>query len=582
MHRGLKPFILVTSAFSAAPGGQYDPFDLLIASNVARQPAKPLSVVAVELFDARTRLARDPVLLVELQKSAAQFIRTLPLRIGDITQEWIGAGGQAVVDLLFELDDATPQFVFEVVDLVSRFVDHVHSNVENNRVARFVAAALTAVFLESSNIGAACALHGDVISQHITSCACGCQVQKMKSVSRVCPELIASHPELRMLAVRSSYAIIPQTSYLFNLARSDRVDRSTELLLAIPSAELATSSGIFVKYDGSSYGPGITKEWFTNAALMFQDASANIFAKPLSSDRPLTFSRTPVWGSDLKNMYAFGRLLGLAVKHGERLPLQLPLFVFRALLGQSVVAQDVIVDYPEFVHLAPRLAACRAAATQAQLDLAVGGVAEVSGADTLEVRFSSGRTFNAKVNLRNRDKFVAQCLDDVVFPDGGARMQAMAAGFAEVVPLTVLNTFQVTPVDIRDSIVGILTIDVADLARSTLYPALDGYVQLGPDSPEVQMFFAVLGDPDMFPEERLRGFLKWMTGSSQVPIGGFSKLVPTFKIVGMANSDDSRYPTAESCFGLLKLPAYTDAASLVEKFYYAMDHMDSTTEDKAH
>eukprot|EP00768_Dysnectes_brevis_P006960 gnl/Dysnectes_brevis/5691_a8328_422.p1 GENE.gnl/Dysnectes_brevis/5691_a8328_422~~gnl/Dysnectes_brevis/5691_a8328_422.p1 ORF type:complete len:1327 (-),score=103.29 gnl/Dysnectes_brevis/5691_a8328_422:58-4038(-) len=68
--------------------------------------------------------------------------------------------------------------------------------------------------------------------------------------------------------------------------------------------------------------------------------------------------------------------------------------------------------------------------------------------------------------------------------------------------------------------------------------------------------------------DQKRVFLRWLTGSPGLPVGGWSCLVPRLCILKL--DDLSRYPVAQTCFHLLKLPAYSSYEVLVQKMEAAI------------
>ena len=70
--------------------------------------------------------------------------------------------------------------------------------------------------------------------------------------------------------------------------------------------------------------------------------------------------------------------------------------------------------------------------------------------------------------------------------------------------------------------------------------------------------------------ERDRALLvKFVTSCERPPSLGFSSLDPPFSIQRGPN-DDTRLPTASTCFNVLKLPAYSSKAKLEEKLLAAI------------
>eukprot|EP00005_Dracoamoeba_jomungandri_P010878 CAMPEP_0174275398 /NCGR_PEP_ID=MMETSP0439-20130205/59802_1 /TAXON_ID=0 /ORGANISM="Stereomyxa ramosa, Strain Chinc5" /LENGTH=886 /DNA_ID=CAMNT_0015367497 /DNA_START=431 /DNA_END=3087 /DNA_ORIENTATION=- len=72
-----------------------------------------------------------------------------------------------------------------------------------------------------------------------------------------------------------------------------------------------------------------------------------------------------------------------------------------------------------------------------------------------------------------------------------------------------------------------------------------------------------------FTQEERAKLLQFITGSSQLPIGGFKELSQPITIVRSFTTTDS-LPTAHTCFNRLDLPAYSSYESLYQKLHYAV------------
>jgi len=109
-------------------------------------------------------------------------------------------------------------------------------------------------------------------------------------------------------------------------------------------------------------------------------------------------------------------------------------------------------------------------------------------------------------------------------------------------------------------------IDVDDLRRNTDY---SGVYQIGDDGEEhatVKLFWSVMRS---LRDSERRDVLKFVTSTPRAPLLGFSQLNPRFTIRD-GGGDQERLPSASTCVNLLKLPRYTDAATLRTKLLYAV------------
>jgi ubiquitin-protein ligase E3 A len=110
-------------------------------------------------------------------------------------------------------------------------------------------------------------------------------------------------------------------------------------------------------------------------------------------------------------------------------------------------------------------------------------------------------------------------------------------------------------------ICGNPTLDLHALEEGTKYE--DGYSS---SSQAVRWFWNVIHS---FDEDEKKSFLQFISGSDRSPIDGLSKLGFTVSKNGI---DDSRLPSAHTCFNHLLLPAYSSEEIMREKLKYAIAH----------
>jgi hypothetical protein len=72
-----------------------------------------------------------------------------------------------------------------------------------------------------------------------------------------------------------------------------------------------------------------------------------------------------------------------------------------------------------------------------------------------------------------------------------------------------------------------------------------------------------------FSDEEKKNFLMFATGSDRSPLRGLSQL--SFTITG-TGLDDSRIPSAHTCFNDLILPKYSTKEIMSSKIYQAIEH----------
>jgi ubiquitin-protein ligase E3 C len=168
---------------------------------------------------------------------------------------------------------------------------------------------------------------------------------------------------------------------------------------------------------------------------------------------------------------------------------------------------------------------------------------------------------NIDVTRQNRHRYINAVakyyLHDRIF----IQARSFFMGLHEVIRPDLLNMF-CSP-ELQVLISGTSTgVSFDDLKANTHYAS--GYHAL---DRTILMFWAVV--KDMSESDRAL-LLKFVTSCERPPSLGFSSLHPPFTVQRVASEDDSRLPTASTCFNVLKLPNYSSQAVLKEKLLLAI------------
>ncbi|CAH1782935.1 unnamed protein product [Owenia fusiformis] len=129
------------------------------------------------------------------------------------------------------------------------------------------------------------------------------------------------------------------------------------------------------------------------------------------------------------------------------------------------------------------------------------------------------------------------------------QLSAFLEGFYDIIPKRLVSIFNEQELELLIS--GLPTIDIEDLKSQTEYHKYQA------NSLQIQWFWRALRS---FNQTERANFLQFVTGSSKVPLQGFSHLegmngIQKFQIHRDDRSTD-RLPCAHTCFNQLDLPAY--------------------------
>lgn len=170
------------------------------------------------------------------------------------------------------------------------------------------------------------------------------------------------------------------------------------------------------------------------------------------------------------------------------------------------------------------------------------------------------------VGIDDLEEYVQAVLNLVLRDGVRAQVEAFRKGFSEVLPVHHLRAFTPEELDVlfngsreaweRDAIVESLKFD-------------HGYTR---SSGAVGFLLGIMCE---FTDAERRQFLKFVTGSPRLPVGGLSRMVPRLTIVKKSpesgNSPDAYLPSVMTCANYLKLPDYSSKEVMRERLLTAIN-----------
>ena len=133
--------------------------------------------------------------------------------------------------------------------------------------------------------------------------------------------------------------------------------------------------------------------------------------------------------------------------------------------------------------------------------------------------------------------------------------QAFRRGFFDLIDQSWLVMF--APRELQTLLSGSdRPIDLKDMKQHTVYGGV-----YHADHPTIKMFWSAV---ESLTDDQLRDLLKFVTSCRLPPLLGFGYLNPKFA-VSAGGDEEMRLPTAATCMNLLKLPQYSDEATLRAK-----------------
>ena len=169
------------------------------------------------------------------------------------------------------------------------------------------------------------------------------------------------------------------------------------------------------------------------------------------------------------------------------------------------------------------------------------------------------------VNIDNVERYLELVVDMTLGSGVEAQIDSFTKGFSEVFPYSALFAF--TP----EELVVMCGQGEEDWTYSALYEAVTADHGYAKDSRTIKDILSILSE---FDTKHRRAFLQFMTGSPNLPIGGFKSLNPRFTIVLKHNElplmPDDYLPSVMTCANYLKLPNYSSKAVLKKRLLTAI------------
>lgn len=336
----------------------------------------------------------------------------------------------------------------------------------------------------------------------------------------------------------------------------------------------ALYGGVSVRFEGGpaeqGTGAAVRREWFS---LLASDARESRRCLLVSRDGGVTFHPHPAseTGADdhLAYFETLGRLLGLALYHGEPFPLRLTPSACSRLLFMPVEPRSELrwVDPELATNLTEKLPA-----------MADSEVADL-GLTFTDVRDDTGQVFPPG------DRVALCAGGEGLGVEGGAKMEefcdlvarhrvygavheqveALRKGFAAVVPLRTmvqLSGALSSPCELATMLAGETDVDVGDWRANAAYQ--DG---LNETTHVVKCFWEAVGRMDAKERSQLLAFA---TGLPQPPAGGMANLTgfmgasTPFTIGRLPHDRDypGALPMANSCVNVIRLPSIPETMSI--------------------
>ncbi|XP_030881180.1 E3 ubiquitin-protein ligase HERC2 [Leptonychotes weddellii] len=264
------------------------------------------------------------------------------------------------------------------------------------------------------------------------------------------------------------------------------------------------------------------------------------------------------------NMFRFlGVLLGIAIRTGSPLSLNLAEPVWKQLAGMSLTIADLSEVDKDFI---PGLMYIRDNEATSEEFEAMSLPFTVPSASGQDIQLSSKYTH---ITLDNRAEYVRLAINYRLH-EFDEQVAAVREGMARVVPVPLLSLF--TGYELETMVCGSPDIPLHLLKSVATYKGIE------PSASLIQWFWEVM---ESFSNTERSLFLRFVWGRTRLPrtIADFRGRDFVIQVLDKYNPPDHFLPESYTCFFLLKLPRYSCKQVLEEKLKYAIHFCKSIDTD---
>lgn len=254
---------------------------------------------------------------------------------------------------------------------------------------------------------------------------------------------------------------------------------------------------------------GVTREWFSVLARQMFDPNYALFITSAADKLTYQPNRDSAVNPDHLSFFKFvGRVIGKAIYDGRLLDAYFTRSFYKHILGRTVDYRDVEALDPEYYK---SLVWMLENDITDIIDLTFSIETDFFGTkETVDLK-PDGR--NIPVTEANKREYVTLVTEQKLTTAIKDQINAFVQGFHDVIPASLIQIFNEQELELLIS--GLPDIDIDDWKNNTEY---EGYTS---GSAPVQWFWRAVRSFDQ--EERAK-LLQFATGTSKVPLEGFSQL----------------------------------------------------------
>uniref|UniRef100_A0A8J9SSC5 HECT-type E3 ubiquitin transferase n=1 Tax=Phaeodactylum tricornutum TaxID=2850 RepID=A0A8J9SSC5_PHATR len=305
---------------------------------------------------------------------------------------------------------------------------------------------------------------------------------------------------------------------------------------------------------------GLSREFF---AILAKEIFNPNYALFTSTEDGCTFQPNPNSSINPDHLSYFrfvGRIVGKAVSDGYLLDAHFTRSLYKHMLGLKPTHHDMEAIDPDYYKNLKTILEYNLA--DIGLDLTFSIDDHSFGRSQVIDLISDGRS--VAVTETNKEEYVRMVCQHRMTTAIQSQIKAYLDGFYELVDVDHIAIFTARELELLIS--GLPDIDVFDLKKNT------DYVGWKATENEIEWFWNIMMS---LSRNEKATFLQFVTGSSKVPLSGFSELqgmrgIQKFSIHKVGRPMGSLM-SAHTCFNSLDLPPYSSEEEMREKFLLAIN-----------
>ncbi|XP_013200731.1 probable E3 ubiquitin-protein ligase HERC4 [Amyelois transitella] len=358
------------------------------------------------------------------------------------------------------------------------------------------------------------------------------QLQMQMAINRAATQMFTR------LIIDPTYEYHTQDQFLNLTVSRNQLVRDTMLQISNhDSSQLKKPLRITFEGEEAEDAGGVRKEFFLLLLKEIFDPVYGMF-KQSEETNMIWFSNNPF--EDEVMYYLIGAIYGLAIYNSIIIYVPFPLVLYKKLLGESVMLDDLTDLYPTLANSLKSLLDYPDDDVEEVFSLCFAVNTEVF--DQIEVHSLKEDGVNLPVTHENKAEYVELYVDFLLNKSVENQFRAFNQGFQKVCGGSIIKLFRSH--ELMSVVIGNEEYDWDVFESNCEYK--NGFSS---SDPQVRWFWEVFHELSI---EDKKKFLLFLTGSDRVPIQGMRDI----KIRIQPVADDRYFPVAHTCFNLLDLPRY--------------------------